>query len=157
MELINILKIKIRYLLKYDKILYIKIDLIYSIVHVTTEKNYDKIVKNGYLCPYKEENGTGVFCFIQKKKDEWKEMKSLRLWGNLVIELDKNILIERNDYTIHNARDALGIKYFGGPIVYSAKDDNDIKKLSSSLHKLTKLNEIRFENKISLKKYMISK
>ncbi len=43
------------------------------------------------------------------------------------------------------------------PVVYSAKDDNDIKKLSSSLHKLTKLNEIRFKNKISLKKYMINK
>jgi hypothetical protein len=41
-------------------------------------------------------------------------------------------------------------------IIYSAKDDNDIKKLSSSLRKLTKLNEIRFGNKISLKKYMIS-
>jgi len=76
---------------------------------------------------------------------------------NEITSLDKNILIERNDYTIHNARDALGIKYFGGKIVYSAKDDNDIKKLSSSLHKLTKLNEIRFKNKISLKKYMINK
>jgi hypothetical protein len=43
------------------------------------------------------------------------------------------------------------------PVVYSAKDDNDIKKLSSSLRKLTKLNEIRFKNKISLKKYMINK
>jgi len=42
-------------------------------------------------------------------------------------------------------------------VVYSAKDDNDIKKLSSSLRKLTKLNEIRFKNKISLKKYMINK
>jgi hypothetical protein len=43
------------------------------------------------------------------------------------------------------------------PVVYSAKDDNDIKKLSSYLHKLTILNEIRFKNKISLKKYMINK
>ena len=132
-------------------------DSIYSIVHVTTKKNYDKIVKNGYLCPYKAENGTGVFCFIQKKKDEWKEMKSLRLWGNLVIELDKNILIERNDYTIHNARDALGIKYFGGPVVYSAKDDNNTKKFNKAIRDLTKLNEIRFKNKISFKKYMINK
>jgi hypothetical protein len=43
------------------------------------------------------------------------------------------------------------------PVVYSAKDDNDIKKLSSYLHKLTILNEIWFKNKISLKKYMINK
>ena len=45
---------------------------------------------------------------------------------------------------------------FGGPIVYSAKDDNDTKKLNKAIRDLTKLNEIMFEKKISLKKYMIS-
>jgi len=45
---------------------------------------------------------------------------------------------------------------FGGPIVYSAKDDNDTKKLDKAIGNLTKLNEIMFEKKISLKKYMIS-
>ena len=48
-------------------------------------------------------------------------MKSLRLWGNLVIDLDKNILIERNDYTIYNARDSLGIKYFGGQYKFAMR------------------------------------
>ena len=53
MELINILKIKIRYLLKYDKILYIKIDLIYSIVHVTIPSRYEKIIEDRYLRPFR--------------------------------------------------------------------------------------------------------
>ena len=68
MELINILKIKIRYLLKYDKILYINMDLIYSIVHITIPSRYDKIIEDGYLRPYRSVHGTGVFCFIQKKR-----------------------------------------------------------------------------------------
>jgi hypothetical protein len=42
---------------------------------------------------------------------------------------------------------------FGGPVVYSAKDDNDTKKLDKAIGNLTKLNEIMFEKKISLKKY----
>ena len=50
-----------------------------------------------------------------------------------------------------------GWESFGGDVIYNAKDNNDKKKLSSSLRKLTKLNEIRFKNKISLKKYMINK
>jgi len=43
------------------------------------------------------------------------------------------------------------------PVVYSAKDDNNTKKFNKAIRDLTKLNEIRFKNKISLKKYMISK
>jgi hypothetical protein len=43
------------------------------------------------------------------------------------------------------------------PVIYNTKNNKDKKKLSSPLHKLTKLNEIRFKNKISLKKYMINK
>jgi hypothetical protein len=54
MELINILKIKIRYLLKYDKILYIrKMESIYSIVHITIPSRYEKIIEDGYLCPFR--------------------------------------------------------------------------------------------------------
>ncbi len=69
MELINILKIKIRYLLKYDKIIYIrKMDSIYSIVHITIPSRYEKIIEDGYLRPYRSVHGTGVFCFIQKKE-----------------------------------------------------------------------------------------
>ena len=47
-------------------------DSIYSIVHITTEENYKKIMEDGYLRPYRSVHGTGVFCFIQKKKDQWK-------------------------------------------------------------------------------------
>ena len=43
-------------------------DSIYSIIHVTTDKNYEKIMKDGYLRPYESEIGKGVFCFIQKKE-----------------------------------------------------------------------------------------
>ena len=131
-------------------------DSIYSIIHVTTEKNYDKIVKDGYLRPYRSVHGTGVFCFIQKKKDQWKKMPILRMFGKFAIQLDKDILLQRNDYIIRNSI-MDGWESFGGPVIYNAKDDKDKKKLSSPLHKLTKLNEIRFKNKISLKKYMINK
>jgi hypothetical protein len=72
-------------------------------------------------------------------------------------ELDKKLLLERNDYIIRNSDDTSGMEIFGGDVIYNAKNDNNIKKLSSSLRKLTKLNEIRFKNKISLKKYMINK
>ena len=65
-------------------------------------------------------------------------------------------MLERNDYIIRNSI-MDGYEAFGGPVIYNAKNDKDKKKLSPSLHKLTKLNEIRFKNKISLKKYMISK
>ena len=131
-------------------------DSIYSIIHVTTEKNYEKIMKDSYLRPYRSVHGTGVFCFIQKKKDQWKKISNFRWFGNCTVELDKKILLERNDYIIRNSI-MDGWESFGGPVIYNAKNDKDIKKLSFSLRKLTKLNEIRFKNKISLKKYMINK
>jgi hypothetical protein len=130
-------------------------DSIYSIIHVTTEKNYEKIMKDGYLRPYRSVHGTGVFCFIQKKKDQWKKIINFKMFGNCAVELDKKILLERNDYIIRNSI-MDGWESFGGPVIYNAKNDKDKKKLSSSLRELTKLNEIRFKNKISLKKYMIS-
>jgi hypothetical protein len=131
-------------------------DSIYSLVHVTTEDNYKKIIEDGYLRPYESEIGTGVFCFIQKKKDEYKEIPLLKLFGNYAIQLDKDILLQINDYVIRKAEDTSGIELFGGEIVYSAKEDNDIKKLNKTIRNLTKLNEIMFERKISLKKYMIN-
>jgi hypothetical protein len=91
---------------------------------------------------------------IQKKKDHWKNTV-FRLFGTSVIELDKKILLERSDYVIYNSIiDAYGA--FSGKIIYNAKDDKDKKKLNKSIGRLTNLNEIRFNNKISLKKYMIS-
>jgi hypothetical protein len=65
-------------------------------------------------------------------------------------------LLQINDYVIRKAEDTSGIELFGGEIVYSAKEDNDIKKLNKTIRNLTKLNEIMFERKISLKKYMIN-
>jgi len=38
-------------------------------------------MKDGYLRPYESEIRKGVFCFIQKKKDEWKEIPIIRLFG----------------------------------------------------------------------------
>ena len=131
-------------------------DSIYSIVHITIPSRYEKIMEDGYLCPYRSVHGTGVFCFIQKKKDQWKEITNFRWFGNCAVELDKKILLERNDYIIRNSI-MDGYEAFGGPVIYNAKNDKDKKKLSSSLRELTKLNEIRFKNKISLKKYMINK
>ena len=132
-------------------------DAVYRIIHVTSEENYEKIMKDRYLRPYSSIHGTGIFCLIQKKKDDWKKIHNFRMFGNCAVELDKKIFLERNDYIIRKSVSLSPTwEVFGGPIIYSAKDDNDIKKLSSSLRKLTKLNEIRFGNKISLKKYMIS-
>jgi hypothetical protein len=79
------------------------------------------------------------------------------MFGKFAIQLDKDILLQRNDYIIRNSDDTSGMEIFGGDVIYNAKNDKDKKKLSSSLRKLTKLNEIRFKNKISLKKYMINK
>jgi hypothetical protein len=131
-------------------------DSIYSIVHITSEDNYKKIMEDGYLRPYKSVHGTRVFCFIQKKKDHWKKIPNFRWFGNYAIQLNKDILCQRSDYIIRKSDNTMGMELFGGEIVYSAKEDNDIEKLNKTIHNLTILNEIMFENKISLKKYMIS-
>jgi hypothetical protein len=129
-------------------------DSIYSIVHITTEENYKKIMKDGYLRPYCSVHGNGVFCFIQKKKDHWKNTV-LRLSGKFAVQLDKKILLERSDYIIRNSM-MDGWEAFGGPVIYNAKNDKDRKQLDKAIHKLTNLNEIRFSNNISLKKYMMT-
>jgi hypothetical protein len=130
-------------------------DSIYSIVHITTEKNYKKIMEDGYLRPYRSVHGTKVFCFIQKKKDQWKKMPNFQWFGKFAVELDKKILLERSDYIIRNSM-MDGWEVFGGPEIYNSKNDKDKKKFNKSIRKMTNLNEIMFENKISLKKYMIS-
>jgi hypothetical protein len=130
-------------------------DSIYSIVHITTEENYKKIMKDGYLRPYRSVHGTGVFCFIQKKKDQWKKIPNFRWFGKFAVQLDKRILLERSDYIIRNSMFD-GYEAFGGKVIYNAKNDKDRKQLNKAIHKLTNLNEIRFSNKISLKKYMMT-
>ena len=130
-------------------------DSIYSIVHITTEENYKKIMENGYLRPFNSVHGTGVFCFIQKKKDHWKKIPNFRWFGTFAIQLDKKILLERSDYIIRNSM-MDGWEAFGGPIIYNSKDDKDRKQLNKAIRKLTNLNEIMFEKKVSLKKYMKS-
>ena len=130
-------------------------DSIYSIVHITTEKNYKKIMEDGYLRPYRSVHGTKVFCFIQKKKDQWKKMPNFKWFGKFAVQLDKKILLERSDYIIRNSM-MDGWEVFGGPVIYNVKNDKDKKKFNKSISKMTNLNEIMFENKISLKKYMMS-
>ena len=130
-------------------------DSIYSIVHITTEENYKKIMEDGYLRPYHSVHGTKVFCFIQKKKDQWKKMPNFRWFGKIAVELDKKILLERNDYIIRNSM-MDGWEVFGGPVIYNSKNDKDKKQFNKAIRKMTNLNEIMFENKISLKKYMMS-
>jgi hypothetical protein len=130
-------------------------DSIYSIVHITTEDNYKKIMEDGYLRPYSSVHGTGVFCFIQKKKDHWKKIPNFRWFGKIAVQLDKKILLERSDYIIRNSMFD-GYEVFGGEVIYNAKNDKDRKQLDKAIHKLTNLNEIRFSNNISLKKYMMT-
>ena len=67
-------------------------DSIYSIVHITTEENYKKIMEDRYLRPYRSVHGTKVFCFIQKKKDQWKKMPNFRWFGKFAVEQIKNSL-----------------------------------------------------------------
>jgi hypothetical protein len=76
---------------------------IYSIIHVTSKENYEKIMKDKYLRPYSSVHGTGIFCLIQKKKDQWKKIPNFRMFGNYAIQLDKKILLERNDYIIRKS------------------------------------------------------
>jgi hypothetical protein len=127
-------------------------DSIYSIVHITTEENYKKIMEDGYLRPYGSVHGNGVFCFIQKKKDQWKKIPNFRWFGKFAIQLDKKILLERSDYIIRNSI-MDGYEAFGGKVIYNAKNDKDRKQLNKAILNLTNLNEIRFKNNISLKKY----
>ncbi len=61
-----------------------------------------------------------------------------------------------SDYIIRNSDDTSGMEIFGGPVIYNAKNVKDKKKFNKSIRKMTNLNEIMFENKISLKKYMMS-
>ena len=49
-----------------------------------------------------------------------------------------------------------GYEAFGGPVIYNAKNDKDRKQLNKAIYKLTNLNEIRFSNNVSLKKYMMT-
>jgi len=124
---------------------------IYSVIHITTKNNIDTIIQDGYLHPSVSELGKGVFCIILKKKDDWKKIPLIFLFGSVIIELDKNILDERNDFIIRKEfnEGKLG-SFFGGPIVYNG----DRKNLDKAIKNLTTLNEVIFKNKISLKKYL---
>ena len=93
-----------------------------------------------------------MFCFIQKKKDQWKKIPNFRWFGKFAIQLDKKILLERSDYIIRNSI-MDGYEAFGGKVIYNAKNDKDRKQLNKAILNLTNLNEIRFKNNISLKKY----
>ena len=93
---------------------------IYSIVHITIPSRYEKIIEDGYLCPFRSVHGTGVFCFIQKKKDQWKKIINFKMFGNCAVELDKKILLERNDYIIRNSI-MDGWESFGGQYKFAKR------------------------------------
>ncbi len=38
-------------------------------------------MEDRYLRPYRSVHRTGVFCFIQKKKDHWKKIPNFRWFG----------------------------------------------------------------------------
>jgi len=124
---------------------------IYSVIHITTKNNIDTIIQDGYLRPSVAELGKGVFCIILKKKDDRKKIPLIFLFGSVIIELDKNILNERNDFIIRKEFNEGNLgSSFGGPIVYNG-DRNNLDKV---IKNLTTLNEVIFKNKISLKKYL---
>ena len=82
-------------------------------------------------------------------------MPNFQWFGKFAVQLDKKILLERSDYIIRNSI-MDGYEAFGGKVIYNAKNDKDKKQLNKAILKLTNLNEIRFKNNISLKKYLMS-
>jgi len=92
---------------------------------------------------------------IKINNDLIKERPILKMFGKYIIEIDQNILLNRNDYIIYKAyKDTItNDEIFGGKLVYDShkKETNSLYKV---IKKLTLLNEIRFDNKISLKKYI---
>ena len=104
---------------------------IYSVIHITTKNNIDTIIQDGYLHPSDSVAGLGkgVFCIILKKKDDWKKIPLIFLFGSVIIELDKNILNERNDFIIRKECNEGNLgSSFGGPIVYNG-DRNNLDKV----------------------------
>ena len=99
-----------------------------------------------HIGQYKEQEFSVLF---------WKKIPNFRWFGKFAIQLDKKILLERSDYIIRNSI-IDGYEVFGGEIIYNAKKEKDKNKLNKAILNLTNLNEIMFENKISLKKYIMS-
>jgi len=124
-----------------------------SLIHITTKKKLDKILKTGYLVPHESDREKGVYMVIKLNNNLIKQRPILKLFGNFVIEINQNILFNRNDYSIFEAYKENNDELFGGKIVYDAHTDN-IKQLPNIIENLTLLNEIKFNNKISLKKYI---
>jgi hypothetical protein len=136
-------------------------DKVISIIHITTEKNLKKILKDGYIKPYESELGKGVYTIINLDKDLLKKRPIINQFGNYVIELDKELLLNRNDYVIHKAYpDELVGELFGGEKVFDSHLEQSLKdkkrKLNKVINNLTLLNEVIFDNKISLNKYKLN-
>jgi hypothetical protein len=128
-------------------------DRILSLYHFTTEKNFKKILKDGYLRPYKSVMGKGIYLIANMDKDLIKKRKVITIFGNYVIELDKKILEDRKDFYIREAFNEYNFELYGGKIVFNMKDGNK-KKLNKILKKLTLVNVVIFRKKISMNKYL---
>jgi len=126
-----------------------------SLIHITTKNNLLNILKDEYIQPFESVRGKGAYMIIKINNDLIKERPILKMFGKYIIEIDQNILLNRNDYIIYKAyKDTItNDEIFGGKLVYDShkKETNSLYKV---IKKLTLLNEIRFDNKISLKKYI---
>jgi len=124
-----------------------------SLIHITTKNNLLNILKDEYIQPFESVRGKGAYMIIKINNDLIKERPILKMFGKYIIEIDQNILLNRNDYIIYEAYKETNDEIFGGKLVYDShkKERNSLYKV---IKNLTLLNEIKFDNKISLKKYI---
>lgn len=125
-------------------------DNINYLKHCTYDGDLENIIKSGYIISglkaEKEQdfgNNSKIFLQIESYKYEHKSLD----YGSHCILLNKKILMDRNDYVINNG-------YKGRVNKNSLKKPKKVNynfiKSINPLH-----NEVIFNNKISLKKYMI--
>ena len=126
---------------------------IINLTHRTKRKNYYKILNDGYLIPKKAKTGRGIFLTIKLDEDLLKK-EPMTYYGKYEINIDKTILLNRNDYIIRNLYYDKKTYFVSFETLFDAHKDNK-NILENKLKKLVLLNEIVFDNKISLNKYQL--
>lgn len=127
-------------------------DNIISLIHRTNKKNYNKIIKDEYLLPHKSITGNGVYLTIKINENQV-EKQPLINYGDYEITIDKSILFNRSDYIIRNMYYNKKTYFVSKKIIFDAHKDSKTK-LEKKLKSLVLLNEIVFDNEISLNKYI---